>query len=667
MSEGEGTSPERPTSARRPDSTAAAILRAVIASPRDVVIFALDRDYRYLVFNDAHRETMRRIWNVDIAVGQSMLDAIGRDDDRARAKHNFDRALAGEHFVVIEEYGEERYSRRYYEDLYSPIRADDGSVVGLTLFLTDITEQRRNEQRLEEYRQKLETLVTERTNELRRNEELYRTLVTNAPISVLVHRGADIVYANPAAAALAGRGEALDLRGRRIGELLGAEIEAHLVDDGAVRELVVERTDGSRADVEWRSIPVPFEHAPASLSLVVDVSDRKASERDRRQLEMKMFQTQKLESLGLLSGSIAHDFNNLLVGMLGNADVALREPSMSPEVRRLVARIKTAAERASELTARLLAYTGKTSLIVRPLDLSAIAREMTDLVRMSVPMNARLSLDLAADLPAFEGDSAQVRQIVMNLVTNAADAVGSAPGEIRVRTHRVIGSPDLGPSYGEIVSGRLYVCLEVTDTGTGMDEATRAKIFEPFFTTKESGRGLGLAAVLGIVRAHEGAMCITSEPGKGSVFRVYFPASEQSAASSTEPPAHEQAWRGSGTVLVGDDEPRVRQVLALMLGQMGFRVLEAGNAQDCLDVFHASGGALRAVMIDLTMPGGGGAEVVRVLRSEGHRTPVILSSGYPEETVGPELRADPRLTFLEKPFDYDTFARVLRRAVESGA
>lgn len=641
-----------------------AILRAIIESPRDVIIFALDREYRYLLFNHAHRETMRRIWNVEIAVGQNMLDAIGRDDDRARAKQNFDRALAGEHFVVIEEYGEQRFSRRYYEDLYSPIRVDDGSIVGLTLFLTDITEQRRNEQRLEEYRQELERLVAERTSELRRSEELYRTLVTNAPISVLVHRGADIVYANPAAAVLAGQPRDADLTGRRIGELLGRRVEQELVDDGAVHEVMVERADGTRADVESRSIAVPFERGGASLSLVVDVSERKAAEAERRELEMKMFQSQKLESLGLLSGSVAHDFNNLLVGVLGNAEVALRDPTLSADTRQTLARIKTAAQRASELTTQLLAYTGKTSLIVRPLDLSAIAREMTDLVRMSVPKSARLELELASDLPAFEGDGAQVRQIVMNLVTNAAEAMGTARGEIRVRTYRTTGAAPATTGFGELEDGRTYVCLEVTDSGVGMDEPTRTRIFDPFFTTKPSGHGLGLAAVIGIVRAHRGAIRVTSEPGTGSTFRVYFPATDRAVEQASEPPSQEQPWRGSGTVLVGDDEPRVRQVLVLMLRQMGFRVIEAATAPECLDAFRASPEPVRVVLIDLTMPGGGGAEVVRALRADGHDVPVILSSGYPEDTIGPELRGDPRLTFLEKPFDYDTFTRVLRRAIE---
>ena len=648
-----------------------AILRAVIESPRGVVIFALDRDYRYVAFNEAHRRTMQSIWNVEIAVGRSMLELIGRDDDRQRAKANFDRALSGEHLALVEEYGDDRYSRRYYENLYSPIEDAQGGVVGLTVFLTDITAQKRDQEELDAYRARLESLVEERTRELRHKEELYRSLVTNAPVSVIVHRAGTVVYANPSAAALARCPAGTELAGRTLASLFGDHAPREAPDGtpeapALVREVTVRRPDGTRAEVEWRTIEVVFDDARASLSLVVDLSERKRAEAERRRLETKMLQTQKLESLGLLAGSIAHDFNNLLVGVLGNADLALRDSNLSEDTRALLARIKTTSIRATELTAQLLTYTGKTPLIVRPLDLSAIAAEMADLVRMSVPMNARLALSLEAGLPAFEGDGAQVRQIVMNLMTNAADAIGGAPGEIRVQTCLCTGEPEpTATTFGETMRGRSYVCLEVRDTGIGMDESTRSRIFDPFFSTKESGRGLGLAAVVGIVRAHGGAIRVTSEPGQGSTFRVFFPASDRVLRAEPEPKSSE-SWQGSGTIVIADDEPRVRQVLALMLREVGFDVLEASSMTECLDLFRANESAVRALLVDVTMPGGGGREIVRALRGEGKHVPVILSSGYPEEAVGVELGSDAHVSFLEKPFDFDALARVLQKALEGG-
>ncbi|HVH46487.1 MAG TPA: ATP-binding protein [Labilithrix sp.] len=643
------------------------VLRAVLESPRDIVIFALDRQYRYLAFNEAHRRTIQAIWEVDIAVGQKMLDIIGREDDRQRAKANFDRALAGEHFIVIEEYGEEALSRRYYEDVYSPIIGADGAVLGLTLFLTDITEQKRTADQLEEYRVRLETLVAERTVALRRSEALYRTLVLNAPVAVIVHRGDELLYVNPAAVALCGERDADALLGRRLGDIVHPASEAVA---GASRvELAIEPAPGGRIEVEWTSIGVEFEGAGATLSLAVDISSRKRAEAERRRLEEQIRETQKLESLGLLAGGIAHDFNNLLVGILGNADLALRgvrSGRADGDVLVQLQRIKTAAIRAAELTGQMLAYSGKGPFVIRAIDLSELTREMADLASVSVPKGAHLVLDLAPDLPAFEGDSAQIRQIVLNLITNAADALGDAEGTITLRTSVLTADRGLLSStyVDDALPAGRYLCLEVSDTGIGMDETTRKRLFDPFFTTKARGRGLGLAAVVGIVRAHEGAITVTSELGRGSTFRVYLPCSEQAAVVPAAPFKPEE-WRASGTVLIADDEPRVRQVLAMMLADIGFTVLEASSAPACLELYRAHADTIDAVMVDLKMPGGGGREVVRVLRAEGHRVPVVVSSGYSEEAVGPDLRADPRLAFLEKPFEYATFVRTLKSAIES--
>lgn len=640
------------------------VLRAVLESPRNIVIFALDRQYRYLAFNEGHRRTMQAIWEVDIVAGQNMLEVIRREDDRARAKANFDRALAGEHFVVIEEYGDEALERRYFEDVYSPVVDAEGNVIGLTLFLTDITEQKRNADQLEEYRVGLEALVAERTTALRRSEELYRTLVLNAPISVFVHRDHVLLYANPSAVGLSGEISAEALLRRRLDDIVDRPREA--VDGASRIELVLHRADGTRVDVEWTSIGMDFEGRPATISLALDVSARKIADAERRRLEEQMRETQKLESLGLLAGGIAHDFNNLLVGILGNADLAIRGLGVvRPDDPLLVQiqRVKTAAIRAAELTGQMLAYSGKSSFIVRTIDLGELVREMVDLVGVTIPNGVRLVLDFAGDLPAFEGDGAQIRQVVMNLITNAVDAVGEE-GTITLRTS--VLTADRGLLSATLVDDALpagpYLCLEVSDTGVGMDETTKARLFDPFFTTKTKGRGLGLAAVVGIVRAHEGAITVTSEPNVGSTFRVFLPCTDRPAVSPP-PPSTLDDWRATGTVLIADDEPHVRQVLVMMLTDIGFSVLEAASAPACLDLYRANAAKIGAVMVDLKMPGGGGREVVRALRAEGHDVPIVVSSGYSEDAVGAELRADPKVAFLEKPFEYSTFVRTLKAAL----
>ncbi len=650
------------------------ILKAILESPRDIVIIALDREYRYLAFNDAHRRVMKQIWNVDIHVGQNMLyEVVRREDDRAKAKQNFDRALAGEHFVVIEEFGDEKLSRRYYEDTYGPIRDATGEVVGLTIYLTDITEQKLAQDQLEEYRHRLESLVEDRTAALRRSEELYRTLVLNAPIAALVHRDRRILFVNPAAVALCGAQHEGSLVGRSMIELVAPDIVRRMESSERLtgEEVSVCRRDGTCAEVEWTSLPVDFEGAPATFSLVVDVTARRQMELERRRLEEQMRHAQKLESLGVLAGGIAHDFNNLLVGILGNADLALRGltgvSGVDDNLQVQINRIKLAATRAAELTRRMLAYAGKGTYVVRPVDLNTLVSEMVDLLNVSVSKSSRLELHLAPDLSAVEGDITQIRQVLMNLVTNAADAVEESGGTIAVHTYeldvdRTMLSSMVVPDTFE--PGR-YVCLEVRDTGVGIDEKTRSCMFDPFFTTKQTGRGLGLAAVLGIVRSHRGGLIVESEPGRGSSFRVLFPAGQRAPvedkASATDP----LSWRASGTLLIADDDARVREVLRMMMLEVGFRVIEAENATKCLDMYRRHRGEVTMIMVDLMMPGGGGRAVVAGVRGQGDRIPIIVSSGYSEDSIGADLRDDPLVAFLEKPYELETLVRTMRRQLEA--
>jgi PAS domain S-box-containing protein len=625
------------------------VLRAILDSPREMVIFALDRRYRYLAFNEAHRRVMKATYDVEIALCDDILTRITRPEDRVHAKGNFDRALAGEHFSVVEPYDAEDGSRRYYDQIYSPITGPDGSVTGFTVFLYDVTTEKRAQEDFERYQRQLEELVQSRTAALRASEERYRTLVEHAPIAVVVHREDEILYCNPAAVALCGAVDARALATQSLSDLIGRERAALVMNQSERTEFELRRQDGSHAIVEWTSIPVDFDGQPSTMALAVDVTAR-------RRLEEELRHTQKLESLGLLAGSLAHDFNNLLVGILGNADLGLTYAG-HVEVIPALRRIKTAAMRASELTGQMLAYSGNAPFVIRPLDVSQVASEMSDLLRVSIPKGARLVLDLGAQLPAVEGDPAQLRQVVMNLITNAADAVGDADGTITLRTSSLLAGRELHLDPGR------YVRLQVEDSGAGMDDATRKRIFEPFFTTKVKGRGLGLAAVVGIVRAHRGTITVDSTPGNGATFTVYLPASSASVPSVSELPVED--WRGTGTVLVADDEPRVRQVLSMMLSGIGFEVLEADSAQAALATYREHRDAINAIMVDLSMPGGGGREVVRALRAEGQRVPIVMSSGYSAESIGPELRADPRLEFLEKPFEYETLVKTLKRAMEA--
>ena len=292
----------------------------------------------------------------------------------------------------------------------------------------------------------------------------------------------------------------------------------------------------------------------------MDITERRQAEEERRNLEAQMQQTQKLESLGVMAGGIAHDFNNILYAILGNADIALMEMPHEAVGRENLQEIQIAARRASGLTDQMLAYSGKGALAIEKMDLSGLVQEMAHLLEVSHTKKAIVKYRFEENLPAVEGDASQLRQVVMNLITNASEAVGEEGGIITVETGATEATKEyLATTYthDELPRGR-YVYLKVTDTGCGMDEEAKRRIFEPFFTTKFTGRGLGMAAVLGIVRAHKGAIDIQSEVDRGTTTKVLFPALDELAKPSVEDAPQEQDWRGSGTILVVDDERQVK-------------------------------------------------------------------------------------------------------------
>ena len=373
---------------------------------------------------------------------------------------------------------------------------------------------------------------------------------------------------------------------------------------------------------------------------------------EKRAMEQQMLHTQKLESLGVLAGGIAHDFNNLLTGILGNADLALRELSPVAPARENLEDIGTTARRAAELCRQLLAYSGKGRFVVQPVDLAELVREMGHLLAVSISKKATLQYHFADNLPAVEADATQLRQVVMNLIVNASEAIGDGTGVISVNA----GSFHCDANYlrgcycGPGTQPGDFVFLEVSDTGHGMDRGTIEKIFDPFFTTKFTGRGLGLAAVLGIVRGHRGAIRVYSEPGRGTAFKLLFPASADQAQrpdrSQPEPPA----WRGEGLILLVDDEEAVRKVGRRMLERAGFTVITATDGRDAVDQFERNQDRVRLVVLDLTMPKLDGEACFRALRQRQPEVKVILTSGFNEQEAINVFAGKGLAGFLQKPF-----------------
>jgi len=380
------------------------------------------------------------------------------------------------------------------------------------------------------------------------------------------------------------------------------------------------------------------------------VAPREAAGRPRS--SVKDYHSRKLESLGILAGGIAHDFNNLLVGILGNAGLALLELPAGSPARPLVEQVEKAALCAAELTNQMLAYAGKGRFVVASVDLSHLVEEMAHLHSAAISKKAILTCDLGEALPAVEGDATQLRQVVMNLLTNASDAVGDESGAITVRTGVVDADRRcLEEAYlSEDLPEGAYVYVEVADTGSGMDAETKARIFDPFFTTKFTGRGLGLAGTLGIVRAHRGAICVESEPGSGTTFRVLLPAAGHAAASPEPGPPAAGPPVVTGTVLVVDDEEAVRTVARSALERAGFSVLTACDGREGIEVFRAHADDIAAVVLDLTMPVVSGTEALRGLRALRAGVPVVLSSGYTEEDATGRFGSYETTAFVQKPY-----------------
>jgi two-component system, cell cycle sensor histidine kinase and response regulator CckA len=393
-----------------------------------------------------------------------------------------------------------------------------------------------------------------------------------------------------------------------------------------------------------------------------DITDALEAEAERLSLERQVQHAQKLESLGVLAGGIAHDFNNLLTSILGNANLALEDLDPSSPSRAELREIDKATRRAADLCGQMLAYSGRGSFVLEPIHLGQLVQEMAHLLQASISKRAALRCDLPQELPLFEGDATQIRQVVMNLITNASEAVGEQGGQIVLstgymscdRAYLDAASRGVGTASDPPLAEGTYVYLEVTDSGCGMDSVTLSKLFDPFFTTKFTGRGLGMSAVQGIMRGHKAALSVSSEPGEGTHFQLLFP-STRDGALATQPrpqPPPKTEWRGSGTILLVDDDEAIRWVSGRMLERAGFNVLTACDGLEGVEVFVERADDIDCVLLDLTMPRMDGGEALENMRRHRPDVTVIVCSGYQKNDAIGRFGGNMPAAFLQKPYDF---------------
>ncbi len=635
-------------------------LDAVIRYSPDRVV-GVDRNLRVVAMNEHAKADFGALWGTSIEVGDSLYAQLASlpPEQRSAAIGMWEAAVAGTAGNQFAVFGTTPETMQAYEISFGALRDRHGQPAGAVMVAKDVTDR--------------ELALTA----LRESEARFRALGEAAPIGIfLADPAGHCTYANPRLQQITGLSEATLLThgfssrvhpddAVKVGAWLGLDGAAHdfrgefrLSVDGGVERWVLAHSAAIRDDGGA---------IVGRVGTLDDITEARRAQAARLQLEQKMLHAQKLESLEVLAGGIAHDFNNLLVGVLGNASLALLDlPDDSP-AHASVADIERAALRASDLTRQMLAYSGRGQFIVEPVDVSELVAEMGSLLRTVLFKQATLVFDLVAMLPLIEADATQIRQVVMNLITNASDAVGERGGHIRLRTGRQLVDADaVQQSYlGDQLSPGEYVFVEVEDTGEGMSTETLSRIFEPFFTTKFTGRGLGLAATLGIVRGHRGGIHITTAPGAGSTFRVLLPVANVPRPVGTPGSGGDDAV-ALGSVLIIDDDETVRAVARRLLERRGFDVVVAADGIEGVAVFGASHDKFALVLLDLTMPRLGGAATMVQLRAIDPDVPVLLTSGYREREVAAQFAGMEPAGFVQKPFRAEELYAAVWRALRTG-
>jgi two-component system, cell cycle sensor histidine kinase and response regulator CckA len=602
-----------------------------------------------------------RIWGrpvEDIYADFHLWSSPIHPDDQAASVEAFGRVLAGEQnsFVLTYRIIRPDGSMRWIEDLGVPVRDDLGRVLRVTGIAKDVTRR----------------VAAERAR--RDSEERWRLLVESMPTALAVHREGRILWANSAALELVGARSVDDVVGRELADFIhpdqrrasSARIRA-IYEEGRVpsAELRLLRMDGSTVVANAAGSAIIWEGEPAGQSVMTDLSERRRAETERQALGRRVQEAQRMESLAVLAGGVAHDFNNLLVGILGNADLARRELDPGSPADACLEGIDLAARRAADLARQMLAYSGRGHFVVEPLELDTMLREIGGLLETSISKKATLQLELAPDLPPVRADATQLRQVMMNLITNASEAIGERGGVIAVTTglSRDVRTPEGLRFPDEELPEGLYCFVEVSDTGEGMDQATTRRVFDPFFTTKFTGRGLGLAAVLGIAKGHGGAIEVASAVGRGSTFRLLLPALPDPMVKpeGTPRPDRRRTQRAARVLLI-DDEEIVRSVGASMLESAGYQVVVAEDGQAALEIFSASPDEVDVVLLDLSMPRMDGQETFAALKALRPDLRVVLTSGYNEQEAVDRFTGQGLAGFVQKPYRLADLVRAIEQA-----
>ncbi len=540
---------------------------------------------------------------------------------------------------------------------------------------------KRSEDALRKERDRLEDQVSRRMRELNEKQRMNQLLLDALPhYAYLVNEDRKIIATNRIAAD----------NGARVGDYCWAcihklsavapEQKRHYLEygvplpgtrchhcrrDEAIESQKIVTAEVMRDNSHWEVSWIPINRS-VHLTYIMDITERKLAEEERRLLEQQFHHAQKLESLGVLTGGIAHDFNNIMTIILGYCYMASKYLSSEQDFKESFQKVEAAANRASDLCRQMMTYAGNHPTELEKIMLVQQVDEVVNMLQSTLKKNVTIELGLSKNVPIIIGDNSQIQQIAMNLVINAAEAIGEDNGTIKVSVSKTVveAGKTMTDAFGTVIPPGSYACLEVTDTGCGMGKETQKRIFEPFYTTKFTGRGLGMSAIRGIVKSHSGALLLTSTPGIGTTFKVYFPVPAPAGASETVPTTPALTSRAAGTVLLVDDEEILSSMSTSMLGAMGFTILTAQNGREALDVYHAHSSKIDVVLLDLLMPVMGGIEFYHVLRTLSSSIPIVMCSGYGSDSVDDIIHNDERTAFIYKPYKPEELSGVLMKMID---
>ena len=589
-------------------------------------------------------------------IGQVIFDFHKSQDtsDNMAAMH--ERTLKGE-------------SVRYEQELQNtildihiePLRDSNDEVIGSIGLAIDVTARKKTIEQLNRQRILLQTIFHSVTDAMIVTDRSHNIVMCNE--SIQIHF----------------RCQEADLLGRPIREIIESgdqyDIEYLRVSYPNTRVLkpfIVEylRADGSHFQGE--TIVTPLRRSDNQITgyiqVIRDITDRIQIEEEKEQLHSQVLHTQKLESLGVLAGGVAHDFNNLLLAIQGNTNLALLELKDDSPVSQNVKNIEVAARHAAKICERLMAYSGKRTFSSSTFNLNQMIQETVEILKTIVSPNAQIALDLSNQKLLIHGDTGQVEQVVLNLLTNASEAIQSQSeaGDIQIRTGILdLQEKDCASYYFcENINPGKFVFFEIEDNGVGMDEDCQLKMFDPFFTTKFTGRGLGLAGVSGIIRGHHGGLYVQSTVNQGSCFRVILPLVTDAAEDiNTDSSVDPVVPASVGSVLVIDDDKAVCNVVSHVLQRFGFSVIVSNSGSEGIEIYEQSGDSISVILLDMTVPGLSGVETFNLLKAKGLHVPVIMTSGLSEQDITSQMQESDCIQFLKKPYKPQKLVNIVSKTI----